>query len=195
MIRWWESLIHWWHSINWYDPNWVGAMGQWAGAIGTVAAVFVALWLPRWERKRNAAERLRQHQEQQLQNARLVTVSVPRSIPCRYVEIFNGSDRPVFQPRIDSIDDPCAQISAQGWQFVPEVLGGGPDYSSVLPPKETHYAQVDYRDSQGRLVIWDSIDTNAVTITFMDGEGQEWRRTGHDEPVRVTEPGARSTLR
>jgi hypothetical protein len=61
-----------------WDPNWVGAIGQWAGAIGTVAAVIVALWLPQWERKKAAAERLKQQLEQQLRNARLVTIAVSK---------------------------------------------------------------------------------------------------------------------
>lgn len=36
---------------------WTGAIGQWAGAIATVAAVLAALWLPRHERKRAESER------------------------------------------------------------------------------------------------------------------------------------------
>lgn len=35
-------MLGWWESMNWY-PNWVGAIGQWAGAIATIAAVIVAL--------------------------------------------------------------------------------------------------------------------------------------------------------
>jgi hypothetical protein len=39
------------------DAAWAGAIGQWAGAIATVAAVLVALWLPRREHKRAESDR------------------------------------------------------------------------------------------------------------------------------------------
>lgn len=145
-----------WHSgtmavlvhLEW-DPNWVGAIGQWAGALGAVAAVVVALCLPRWKRKRDAAERLKRQRERQHENARLITITVPKNEIRNFIAIFNGSDLPVYQPRIDSISDPRVHCDPnpqpssidRRWQpsFHPE----------VLPSKATHQVLYDYQNLDG----------------------------------------------
>jgi hypothetical protein len=76
------AVIHW----HW-RADWVGAWGQWAGALGTVAAVVVALWLAgrdtRLQRKREEATALAQ--------ARLVRISGPGG------QVDRGKDGDQFQ--------------------------------------------------------------------------------------------------
>jgi hypothetical protein len=50
----------------------LGVAGQWVGALGTFAAVLVALRLARWERRRDTAE----GREREAAQARLVTTKV-----------------------------------------------------------------------------------------------------------------------
>lgn len=196
LAHWWEALVGWWHSIHW-DPNWVGAVGQLVGAFATLAAVCVALWLPRWERKRDAAERLRQQRERQLESARLVTIAVPKNLLYRCIEIFNGSDLSVHQPRVDSVSDP--RVHCEPTPQRPNSDRGGrlSFHPETLPPRETHDVLYDYCNPDGSEItgsIENSITADDVTITFMDTSRQWWRRTGHGEPERITEPGSRSIL-
>jgi hypothetical protein len=178
------SLLRWWHAIHW-DPNWVGAIGQWAGAFFTFLAVVAARWLPRRERKRDAAKRLRQRREQQLDNARLVTISVPWNPPKPYIEIFNGSDLPVHQLRVDSINDPCVHCDSDPPWHERDVEYQFNFYSEVLLPKTAHhvpyyYTSIDLKEKE--------LDATDATITFMDTSRQRWRRTGHGEPERIDAP-------
>lgn len=57
------------------SAEWFGAIGQWAGAIATVGAVWVALWLPKREARRRREEQARELYEQAERAARLMRVS------------------------------------------------------------------------------------------------------------------------
>jgi hypothetical protein len=69
-------------------------------------------------------------------------------------------------------------------------------HPDVLAPETAHYVLYDYLISDGSEVE-KPMTADAVTITFIDVYGQQWRRTGHNEPIRVTEsgPATRNTLR
>lgn len=171
--------------------TWLGVLGQCVGAIATFAAVIVALWLPRWERRKAAADRRNQQREQQLHNARLVTVSVPRDQPAaECIAIFNGSDQPVFQPRVDSVRDPDVYWDQDPQWSTFDAPWEPTFFPEVLPPKATHYLMYGYfnpDDSEVTGEIEKRIRAEDVTITFMDTSRQQWRRTGSGEPVRVVQ--------
>lgn len=72
--------------------NWVGTIGQWVGAIGTIAAVVVALRLARWERRRDTTER---RDEEEKAQARLVVSRLLFDATNR-VAVLNNSSAPVL---------------------------------------------------------------------------------------------------
>lgn len=57
------------------SAEWFGAIGQWAGAIATVGAVWVALWLPRHESAQREEGRKKELYELSEREARLIVVS------------------------------------------------------------------------------------------------------------------------
>jgi hypothetical protein len=69
------------------DSNWVGAIGQWAGAIGTVAAVWTAL--------RISAKDGRQREQDRVDEARGRAAMVFTKDDGGSVVVANHSDRPV----------------------------------------------------------------------------------------------------
>jgi hypothetical protein len=69
LAHWWESLIHWWDTVKigfpWLPHLTQAELASWVSAFATLAAVEVALWLARSDRRaRDVAQ------------ARLVTVTV-----------------------------------------------------------------------------------------------------------------------
>lgn len=56
--------------------NWMGAIDQCVGALATLAAVWVALYLPGRERRRGGLEERHRQLERQLEAASLVIISV-----------------------------------------------------------------------------------------------------------------------
>ncbi|MGH3778872.1 MAG: hypothetical protein ACRDRR_24585 [Pseudonocardiaceae bacterium] len=169
--------------------TWLGVAGQWAGAIGTVAAVVVALRLARWERRRDTAER----RDREAAQARLVTIVVTypeyddrREHNVPWVEITNHSQQPVHRPSIESIVG--ARPSVRWGRGQTDYI----EYSlrEVVPASENdrvpfaHFnadgEPIDTTVTPGKIEKW--VDVDNVTITFMDAAGLRWRRTGNGEP-------------
>src|SRR5947209_7244757 len=55
------------------QPDWWGAAGQWAGAVGTVAAVVVALWIAIRDGRLARADRAKREQRERQEQAAKVT--------------------------------------------------------------------------------------------------------------------------
>jgi hypothetical protein len=167
------------------DPSWVGwgAIGQWAGALATFAAVVVALWLPRRERRaRQAAQ------------ARLVTIRVVYglTVGTQRVTITNHSQQPVLDPLVVSLGDPSPGVR-WGAQLADVVRP-----CDVLLPNNRHRVHFQHFDDHDQAVplidpdnpptskIEKLVDEGDVTIVFVDVDGVMWKRTGYGEPVRMT---------
>jgi len=95
--------------------TWLSVAGQWVGALGTIAAVGLALWLAQRETRQLTAER-RDREEAQ---ARLVVIELEYpevGDPGQYpylgsTKITNHSEHhPVFRPRIE-----LCRAAADSW--------------------------------------------------------------------------------
>lgn len=153
------------------------SLANWVSAIGTLAAVIVALWLALSERRRDRTER----RAREVAQASLVTVTLPVESNRRMGAITNHSEQPVLQPRVESMGDPPPSMrwpEAGSPSFPPNLDGN--DYTEVLPSKETYRLIFDY-STRG---IQKPVHVKDVTITFTNASGR-WRRTGNGEPVRV----------
>jgi hypothetical protein len=167
------------------DPRWVGAIGQWAGVLFTFAAVLVALWLPRQERR-----------ARQMAQARLVTISVGYGfgVGAQHVTITNHSQQPVIDPFVVSLGDPRPGVR-WGAQLADVVRP-----CNVLLPNKRRRVRFEHFDDHEQAVppidpdnltnliskIEKMVDEGDVTIMFFDVDGVMWRRTGYGEPVRMT---------
>lgn len=178
--------------------TWLGVAGQWVGALGTFAAVLVALRLARWERRRDTAEQ----RDREAAQARLVTTKVgypsetaaypdDLDIELPMVQIINYSELPVYRPRIESMGDAPPPVR---WGINPNT---GEDYSiDVLPPNQRRSVPFEHVDPHSQSAyttvtagkIKKRVDADDVTITFIDTYGLRWRRTGNGEPIRVAQP-------
>lgn len=166
--------------------NWVAAVGQVLGAVGTFAAVVVALRLARWERRRDTAER----RDREAAQARLVTITVDyrdfnRAIPG--VVITNHSEQPVHRPEVHSMGDPRPPVR---WGPRMELKGYPHRPTEVLSPHGSRYENFHHIDGAGVFTrdVVQRVRADDVTITFVDAAGLRWRRTGNGEPVRVVHP-------
>lgn len=157
------------------DPSWVGAYGQWAGALATFAAVLVALWLPRRERRaRQAAQ------------AGLVLIRVGYNFRSGYVMITNHSQQSVFGPIVVSLGDPRPGVRCYD------------AVCDVLLPNKRHRVLFEHVDDDGQVVppvdfdnpladkIEKWVEEKDVKIIFFDVDGVMWKRTGYGESVRMT---------
>ena len=193
LIRWWESLIHWWDTANIGLPRLPhltqAELASWVSAISTSAATIAALGLAVWEIRRAAAER----RDREAAQARRVTITVPRR--SRSVDITNYSDQPVHQPQIVSMGDPPPRVRLGGFERASDkssstaASSSTTEYAEVLPPGKTHRVLFDYLDADGQptdgSAVAKHVDAENVTIAFTDTSGLRWRRTGSGEPIRL----------
>lgn len=138
--------------------DWVGSVGQAAGAIGTFAAVVVALAIARRDGRRAEDDRA----DREASQARLI-VTERRFHREWLVRTTNHSSRPVFDVTL-----------AGGWTAVERE--GSPAVVAVLAPG----AGIDRR-----VMPPAEPDTADIVIDFLDAAGLRWRRRGHAAPERV----------
>lgn len=169
-------------QLKWDDPNWVGAIGQWAGALATFLAVLVALWLPLQERR-----------SRQAAHAWLVIIRVGYGlgIGAQHVTITNHGQQPVSGPIVVSLGNPRPGVRS-GAQ-----LGPVQPCDVILPHKQ-HRVYFEHFDDHGQPIppidpdnpptskIEKRVNERDVTIMFWDVDGVMWKRTGYDKPVRMT---------
>jgi hypothetical protein len=169
--------------------TWLSVAGQWVGALGTIAAVGLALWLAQRETRRITAER----RDREAAQARLVVIELeypefgdPGPYPhLGWTKITNHSEhQPVFRPRIESMGGPRPKVR---WALDVAGLDGSEWWpTEVLHPKGTHHVPFEHvvngrsvRNLYGHpspIKKWVEIDD--VTVTFTDAAGLRWRRTG-----------------
>lgn len=176
-------------------PDWLAAWGQTAGAIGTAAAVGVALWLAfresRW-RRADQAERDAERADRDAAQARLVTVepTYPEVVYARdlhiVIKIVNASLLPIFDVKV--VDLSCDVAPGHTWRIDDSDGDGFKIEFRVLAAGEPFYLPVEYVDPAGRsTALMEAGGTDHVTIEFTDSVGLRWRRRDNDAPVRVIE--------
>jgi hypothetical protein len=152
------------------SADWWGTAGQWAGALGSFAAVVVALTIAgRGTREAQTRERRRQQA-----TATLVRGEFKLSGNPYQVALINDSPSPVFNVQIKEVKGwrlPKVRQPFRGWQP-----------TAVLPPGKPVFvkAEVAAGSKEG---ISDWLDYTVV-IEFSTEE-YRWRREGDGLPDRV----------
>lgn len=183
-------------SAVWLSPDAWGALGQWAGALGTVLAVTVALRISQRKVDLEAERRLLEKAERELDQARLVVAVIecpsPETSdrllqsmgmePPDYVRITNFSATHIFHPRVEGF------VHQNGGTVAWNVEG---DFSSnyegpptVLSSGESDVVPVSCRFSPPITEDMWPMRTKVV-IGYADAEGRRWRGVGLATPERV----------
>jgi hypothetical protein len=145
--------------------NWVAAIGQCLGAVGTLAAVGVALWLARWERRRDTAER----RDEEKAQARLVVSRLLFDATNRVAVLNNSSAQVLDVDVVYSADDRPDGL-------VGELRPMQPLPIDVLKPGESETLSVMYLSADRDAVVATDecyrSQGDKVTITFTDSNGR-----------------------
>jgi hypothetical protein len=171
-----------------------GALGQWAGALGTVLAVTVALRISQREADTEAERRRAEQTEQELEQARLVVAAIEYpSISATYfaeqngreavdvVRITNFSARQVFYPRVEGF------VHQNGGTMTWDIAGDADDYESaptVLGPGQPDVIPVSLRYDPPVAEDMYPVRTKVI-IGYTDADGRRWRRIDLATPSRV----------
>lgn len=175
--------------------DWFGALGQGIGAVGSLAAAGVALWLGIVANKRaDAAQRA-----SEVSYASTVSLSVSWSEQRDGDELFkqsgfrgdgvrieNHGASPVFNPyieRIISTSNPTVAMKRTNEQ-IKNVFEDNYRPPEIIRPGGSINLPFELRDASGSVVF--SISCEA-TISFRDTLGIKWVRTGTAPPQRVEE--------
>jgi hypothetical protein len=149
--------------------QWILAVGQVVIAAGTLAAVLVALWLGRLERRRIWGEL----EDREAGQARLVAFEVVRRGGRSLVRTTNHSAAPVFEVRVTHVrcGDQVGHVQTNG---------GSSEWLAMVPARE----------SVDQVLTFDGPEVNGsyeVTALFLDSAGLRWQRTGANPPRRIRE--------
>lgn len=169
------------------DPNvaeWISAIGQAVGALGTLGAVAVALWLATRDNNRLIAER----RDHDMSQARLISATVQRDVGLFYLEVRNDSSGSIYNLIVH--DDQLVSrgyrvtntlVEEQNGRFVPtrKVANG----SRTLPPGSNLKLAIERSDTSMAPGDLDRIPP--PTLDFTDSAGLRWKRHGAFAPQRV----------
>ncbi|MET9634470.1 hypothetical protein ABZX92_44150 [Lentzea sp. NPDC006480] len=172
-----------------------GALGQWAGALGTVLAVTVALRISQREADAESERRQIEQAERELEQARLVVTiidypSVEEELvysgrfgpePPDNVRITNYSPTHVFYPRIEGF------VHQNGGKVIWDLPYDDPDdYTAptVLGAGETDSILVSLTYDPPITPDMYPMRTKVI-IGFTDAGGRRWRRIAESTPERV----------
>ncbi|MEU4804335.1 hypothetical protein [Actinosynnema sp. NPDC023587] len=162
---------------TWLDKDEWAALGQWAGGIGSAAAVIVALWIAHrdWTRARTAEAA--EHQAQAL----LVLAEVVD----KEIRVTNHGSRPVLRLVVPRLYWPGGGIRADRHEFAPPVksilLPGG-TWNAPLPNSGTPKGNM--------LMIMKMLaGGNGVSaeLRWTDSHGNHWARRGEEAPRLMAE--------
>jgi hypothetical protein len=145
--------------------DWVSAAGEVTGAIGTVAAVVVALWVSIRSAQRQHAEQA----DREAAQARLITADLHRANGRWWARTTNHSMAPIFDVQVLEVRH------AAGIGMVESVPGA---------PAEL--AKLTAGEAIDRAVAFGGDPSTAVVVLqFLDATGLRWRREGSAQPQRV----------
>ena len=162
--------------------DWLSAIGQVAGAVGTFVAVAVALTIAIRDNRRLAAE----IRDREAAPARLVTAVVRHDYGLTFLEIRNDSAEPIYNPEVSLTT--TAEFSYQVTsRRVEERNGRFVEADSIPEGLRIIRAHEAWR----LVVLGDNADMTAelddfpeVTLRFADSAGLQWVRRGNGSPLR-----------
>ncbi|MER6667206.1 hypothetical protein ABT256_21865 [Amycolatopsis japonica] len=179
------------------DKDAWGAMGQWAGAFGTVVAVSVALRISQREADNEAERRQAEKADRALEQARLVigVIEYPTAeeesysnnmfgaSPPEAVRITNFSAQPVYHPRVEGfVHQNGGDVT---WDSEGEPPLGGYDAAPTVLATSQHDV-IPLSLAFNPPVTPDMYPMRTkVIIGYTDAEGHRWRRTGEGTPELV----------
>lgn len=206
--------LFWWQ----WPTDEFAAWGQWAGGIGAIAAVGLAWWTIRRDRKKHLQEMasaaradsvarlkaLADEEERHAARARSVVAGsgyrstgqhgVTQSMPLTEcgVEIANYSSEPVLEVVLERVDL-LAPSGEPHHEWLPDwsVNGGLPREVAAVIGSGGGKHLVDLTSVSN---VWRHVRSGEgvlrATFTFLDVEGYRWRRVGSNAPVRITADGS-----
>ncbi len=160
--------------------DWLSAVGQVAGAIGTFAAVAVALRLAVKDNRRLASE-LR---DREASTARLVSATIRRGLGLTFLEIRNDSNEAIHDLDVRVTGAGALRVTGQNVEerngrFVPAGPGSATESVRALRPGEVRRLVVEAADEA------QTVDLPAsAAVCFTDSAGLRWLRTAHEPPRR-----------
>ncbi|MEU0878912.1 hypothetical protein ABZ345_09965 [Lentzea sp. NPDC005914] len=168
------------------------AWGQWGGALGSIAAVAVALAVLEVDRRR----RKRDEQDRRVGRARTVIATAIEHptkvgdvvVPHLGVEIANHGQEPVLEVVVEAIEFVIANGAPNPfWVQIKEITPRRQPISLVDPVLGA--GGREFFENEDVVRMWNELRHGRarvlVTITFLDTEGNRWRRTGNDAPQQI----------
>ncbi|MFD3400072.1 hypothetical protein ACFWUU_05335 [Kribbella sp. NPDC058693] len=164
------------------------AVGEWVGAVGTIGAVAVALWLARWDALRDK-RRQKEGAEQAAFDVASVVVVQARyedpedwhpnvdNMPDARVTIHNLSGEPISFPRLELFAAEGGTVDWGMW-VPPGQEDAAPSTVDVLPAGDTLGLHVT-------LKVKTYPEALHPIIGFTDRHNQRWRRRHSESPQRV----------
>jgi hypothetical protein len=146
----------------------VSALGVVAGALGTFAAVVVALWVS----NRNTRQQRAEQADREAGQARLIIMDVYRAAGRWWVRTANHSTAPVFDVQIDEVRH---KVGTSKIESVP----GHPAELAKLAAGQ---------DNDRAVAVGNGVNPSigdVVVLRFLDARGLRWRRVGTAQPQRV----------
>jgi len=149
------------------SPEWWGAAGQWAGAVGTVAAVAVALWIAIRDGRQARADRRQRDVRERQEQASKVTAWVETGA--------TGVDMIVSNANAEAVNHVVVSFDlVRSLPMTGSTLHRGPEIEddeylfAVLPPGKWRMAVPEAR--------LDTDLTPGVMIAFSDSHNGHWLR-------------------
>ncbi|MFI9452955.1 hypothetical protein [Amycolatopsis sp. NPDC052450] len=166
--------------------SWWATAGQWVGGVGSIAAAGAALWIAAHSWSLSEKER----QESQRDQARLVKISyVPTAGLHGAVQVENRNAAHINDIRLVSLT--VGEHYSPGKWFIGSPLDQESrdelPYQAArdLGGRGVRSIGVFYLDVYGTVSVAEEPPT--PTVTYTDGLGRAWSRTGSDEPVPYTD--------
>lgn len=164
--------------------DWLSAVGQVVGAVGTLAAVTVALLVSFRDNRRLMSE-LR---DREAATARLVSAVVRRDLGLTFLEIRNDSREAVHDVEMELAGPGSADLRVRAQKveelngrFVAAGPGTGTESVHALQPGEIRRLVVE---TTATAVTAHGAVPAVVTLRFTDSAGLRWLRQGHEPPMR-----------
>lgn len=176
------GLLAWWMLV---DHQTFAAAGQWVGALGSVAAIAVALGIAHRDWRRADAER-RDSEKAQARQIWPTVVLYPKvanssNDPVGAVVVANDSHAPIFHVGVDRVTGP---INMDGSSF------SASDRSvRIEAGQKPTFDAPQFRVARFPAEAGITADAFTVSVRFMDASQRWWLRTGVADPVRTDSEG------
>lgn len=183
------------------DADIFAGWGQWFGAIGSIAAVAVALWVAFRDGRRRDVERRDQEKAQaRTITSRVGTVAVTMgpirgTVPAVWIE--NHGTAPITNIILESVSAFVGDQRRTKWSISDHADQSPYIVAPVIGPGQAEAAEpLRFTDAE-ETSRWPDPTTASVTFAFTDALGLTWRKADNGEPQRLLlqGPGRRRILR